>query len=52
MAPESNAYVLHSGVGVRHATQGKGAELYHQYVVVDQRWGFQRSQQNAVICQL
>ena len=40
MKPESNAYVLHSGVGVRHATQGKGAELYHQYVVVDQRWGF------------
>ena len=40
MAENSNAYVLHSGVGVRHATQGKGAELYHQYVVVDQRWGF------------
>ena len=40
MTPESNAYVLHSGVGVRHATQGKGADLYHQYVIVDQRWGF------------
>lgn len=40
MKPESNAYVLHSGVGVRHATQGKGADLYHQYVIVDQRWGF------------
>ncbi|EOV9673073.1 major capsid protein [Cronobacter turicensis] len=40
MSEQSNAYVLHSGVGVRHATQGKGAELYHQYVIVDQRWGF------------
>ncbi|HDC4371073.1 major capsid protein [Enterobacter cloacae] len=40
MAPESNAYVLHSGVGVRHATQGKEAALMHQYVTVDQRWGY------------
>lgn len=40
MAPESNAYVLHSGVGVRHATQGKEASLMHQYVTVDQKWGY------------
>lgn len=40
MSEKSNAYVLHSGIGVRHATQGKGADLYHQYVVVDQRWGY------------
>ncbi|EPY4962977.1 major capsid protein E [Klebsiella pneumoniae] len=40
MSENSNAYVLHSGVGVRHATQGKDANLYHQYVTVDQRWGY------------
>ncbi|HID4129764.1 TPA: major capsid protein [Pluralibacter gergoviae] len=40
MSEQSNAYVLHSGVGVRHATQGKDANLFHQYVVVDQRWGY------------
>lgn len=40
MSEQSNAYVLHGGVGVRHATQGKTADLYQQYVVVDQRWGY------------
>ncbi|ENL7622773.1 major capsid protein E [Enterobacter hormaechei] len=37
---DNNAFTLHSGVGTRHATQGKGAELVHQYVVVDQQFGF------------
>lgn len=40
MSEQSRAYVLHGGVGVRHATQGKTADLYQQYVVVDQRWGY------------
>lgn len=40
MTPDSNAMVLHGGIGTRHVTQGKGSELIHQYMTVDQRWGF------------
>lgn len=40
MAPESNAFVLHSGIGVRHAVQGREPGLYHQYILVDQKFGW------------
>lgn len=38
MAPESNAFKLHAGIGTRHAQLGKEPELYHQYMIVDPKF--------------
>ncbi|WP_182058017.1 major capsid protein [Pantoea sp. ME81] len=40
MSQDSNAYVLHTGTGRRHATLGKAAQLYNQYIVTDPKWGY------------
>ncbi len=40
MSDASNAYVLHQGIGTRHATLGKESGLYHQYITTDPQWNY------------